>query len=333
MEEHEDVVSILSMLDLDDIEDTVSQPHHDDGPGRPPRNPLGIFKALVVKHLRRIPSDRELYRRLWNDESLRNISNIEQHEKPYHPSQLSRFRNRVGPDRLGGIMNRLLGELVESGVIKGETLALDATFIKAWSRRDPADDSIGFSDPEGRVGRDGKTYDLGYKANLAVDVDSDMPVAALVASANENEKRHAPGLLDKTIEATKGRVRMVVADPQYSSRRFREKAAGCGVEAVIPYPRNQRRGEDVLRVDKRFRAHGPEGEVRVYGRARSSIERVNSRLDDLVCLNRHRLRGLRNVTLCIITMLLVAVAALRMGVPERARCIASFGWRWIDKKM
>ena len=73
MEKHEDVTSILSILDLDDIEETVSQPYHGTGPGRPPRNPLGIFKALIVKRLRRIPSDRELYRRLWNDEALREI--------------------------------------------------------------------------------------------------------------------------------------------------------------------------------------------------------------------------------------------------------------------
>jgi len=84
-------------------------------------------------------------------------------------------------------------------------------------------------------------------------------------------------------------------------------------------------------VDRRFRAHGPEQEVRIYGWARSSIERVNSRLEELVYLNRHRLRGLRNITvhtaLCIITMLLVAVAPLRLGMPEKARCIASLGWR------
>ena len=82
-------------------------------------------------------------------------------------------------------------------------------------------------------------------------------------------------------------------------------------------------------MDRRFRTYGPESEVRVYGRERSSIERVNSRLEELVCLNGHRVRGLRNVTvhvaLCIIAMLLVAVAALRLGMPEKARCIASFG--------
>ena len=113
------------------------------------------------------------------------------------------------------------------------------------------------------MGRDGRSYDLGYRAHISDDADSDLPVAFIVAPANENEKKHAPDLLDKTVEATKGRVRRLVADPQYSSRRFRGKAASCGVEAVIPYPRNQRRGEDVLRVYKRFRAHGPEGEVRI----------------------------------------------------------------------
>jgi len=131
MEKHEDVTSILSMLDMDDIEETVSQPYHETGPGRPPRSPLGIFKALMIKQLRRIPSDRELYRRLWNDEALREICEIEDHEKPYHPSQLTRFRDRVGPERLEDIMSSLLEELSEGGIIRGETISLDATFIKA----------------------------------------------------------------------------------------------------------------------------------------------------------------------------------------------------------
>jgi hypothetical protein len=61
MEKHEDVTSILSKLNLHDIEQTISQPYHKTGPGKPPRSPLGIFKALIVKQLKSIPSDRELY--------------------------------------------------------------------------------------------------------------------------------------------------------------------------------------------------------------------------------------------------------------------------------
>ena len=117
MEYHEDVVTILSKLNLDDIEQTISQPYIKQGAGRPSRKPLGIFKALIVKQIRNIPSDRELYRRLWNDENLRTICDIEEHEKPYHPSQMTRFRDRVGPERLEEIMNRLILELVEYGVV------------------------------------------------------------------------------------------------------------------------------------------------------------------------------------------------------------------------
>jgi len=45
MEKHEDVTSILSKLNLDKIEETIKQPYHQTGAGRPPRKPLGIFKA------------------------------------------------------------------------------------------------------------------------------------------------------------------------------------------------------------------------------------------------------------------------------------------------
>ncbi len=268
MERHEDAVFALSKLNLDDIEKTIQEAYHQEGPGRPPRSPLDIFKALMTKRLRQIPSDRELYRRLWNDPTLRMICDIEEREKPYHPSQLTRFRSRVGPERLERIIAGLVETLIEGGIIRGETVTMDATFIKAYSKRDSRDNRRGSSDPDARVGRDGRSYGLGYKAHIAADVDSDLPLAFIAASANENEKKHAPGLLLKAVEAAGGRVETLVADSQYSSRRFRGKVADCGVVAVIPYPSNQRRGEDVLRVDRYFRVHGSEEERRLYGRAR-----------------------------------------------------------------
>lgn len=330
MERGESSSFVLSKLNLDDIEEVVWEPYHKDGAGRPPRNPMGIFKALVAKRLRHIPGDRELYRRLWNDPELREICDVEAEQKPYHPSQPTRFRKRVGPERLKKIMNMIINELVEGKVIHGETVVMDATFIKAYSKRDPHDNQRGSSDPDAKVGRDGKTYDLGYKAHISDDSESELPVAFIVAPANENEKRHAYKLLDKTLEATGRRVKKLVADSQYSSKRFRKKAADCGVEAVIPYPANQRSKEKgLLRVDKHFRTHGSACERRIYKR-RASIERTNSRLKEQLSLNNHKVRGLRNIVihvlLCIITMLLVAVAALRMNKPEKARSIAQLGW-------
>lgn len=330
MEKGECSSFILSKLALDDIEEVVWEPYHKDGPGRPPRDPVGIFKALIVKRLRQIPSDRELYRRLWNDPELRMVCDIEAEEKPYHPSQLTRFRKRVGPERLEKIMSKLVEELVNGGVIGGDTVVMDATSIKAYSKRDPHDNSRGGSDPEARVGRSGKTYELGYKVHIAADSGSELPVAFIAAPANENEKKHAYKLLEKTLKATEERVKTLVADSQYSSRKLREKISTHGVKAVIPYPAYQcPKEKGLLRVDKHFRTHGPTRERRIY-RRRASIERLISRLKEQLGLNRHRVRGLRNIIvhvfLCIITMLLVAVAALRLKRLEKARSIALLGW-------
>lgn len=330
MERGERLGKVLSSLGLDDIEEAVWEAYHKDGPGRPPRNPLGIFKALIIKRLRYIPSDRELYRRLWSDSELREICDIEDYEKPYHPSQLCHFRKRVGPERLERIMNSLIGKFADAGVVKGKIIACDATFIKAYSKRDPRDDSMGYSDPDARVGRASKTYELGYKVHLAADSESELPLAFTVAPANENEKKHAPKLLEKTIKATKGNLKAFVADSQYSSQRLRKKISSHGIESIIPYPANQRPKEkDFLRIDKRFKTHGPSRLKSLY-KHRASVERTISRLKQHLSLENHKARGLRNITirvlLCIIAMLLIALAALKLKRTEKIRAITQLTW-------
>jgi hypothetical protein len=78
-----------------------------------------------------------------------------------------------------------------------------------------------------------------------------------VAPANENEKRHTPTLLEKTrqiLSNAGAELKRVIADSQYSDEKIRRT-----VEAVIPYPANQKRNvKGLLRVDKKFRIYGPE---------------------------------------------------------------------------
>jgi hypothetical protein len=85
MEKTENSCSILRSLNLDDIEEAVSEAFHQDGVDRPSRKPIGIFKTLIVKRVKQIPSERELYRRLWADPDLRETCDIEAEQRPYHP--------------------------------------------------------------------------------------------------------------------------------------------------------------------------------------------------------------------------------------------------------
>jgi hypothetical protein len=150
-------------------------------------------------------------------------------------------------------------------------------------------------------------------------------LAFIAAPANDNEKKHASALLEKTLKATKRIVKLVVADSQYSSRNLRGQASSLGIRVVIPFPTNQQRAQKgLLRVDRYFRTHGPTCEKQLY-KLRSSIERVNSRLKEQLCLEKHRVRGLERITvhalLCMIAMLLNAVAAFRLNRVEKVRSI------------
>jgi hypothetical protein len=66
---------------------------------------------------------------------LKKICVIEANESPYSIAVLSRFRSKVGPERLSRVVDHGVEVLVKKGRIKGEALASDSAFIKAYSRR------------------------------------------------------------------------------------------------------------------------------------------------------------------------------------------------------
>jgi IS5 family transposase len=326
MKRYETLETLFRKVDLSFAEKVLKESFHPkDSAGRPPRSPIGIFKAHLLRRLKHVPSDRMLVRQLWKDPRLKAICDIKASQYPYGIAVLSRFRSRIGPERLARIIDDAIETLVKKGRIKGKTLALDSTFIKAYSRRN-LDNRTGYSDPESRVGRAVKTKDLGYRLHLAVDAKSELPVAMVVASANENEKKHSLMLFEKASIHVK--PERLVADPQYSSNSLREEALRNGAKPVILYPRNQMKGvKGVLRVDRKFRSHGPQELRRAY-RKRAAVERVFSRLKNLANLTQHNLRGLAKITvhsqLCVIAMLLTAQAAVNTHKPSKTRSIRYF---------
>jgi transposase len=326
MRRYETLETLFGKVDLSFAEAVLNESYHVKGSsGRPPRKPLGIFKAHLLRRLRHVPSDRMLVRQLWKDPRLRRICDIEENEPPYGIAVLSRFRSRVGPERLMRIVDHAIETLVKKRRIKGETLAMDSTFIKACSRRN-LDNRTGYSDPESRVGRAVKTRDLGYRLHLTVDCRSEMPIAMTVAPANENEKKHSMQLFEKASCHVK--PKRLLADPQYSSQRLRDVALKQGTVPVIPYPRNQQKGvKGILRIDRKFKSHGPQELRRAY-RKRVAVERVFSRLKNLAGLTLHNLRGLARITfhaqLCLLIMLFTAQAAINTHKPGRSRSIRYF---------
>lgn len=323
MEEHETIEHLFRDLDLTDIETILDDAYHNKGPGRSPRNPLGVFKAYVAKLLLGIRSLRELERRLQSDERLRSLCDLEAGEPAYGRSVLSRFPKRVGVERLQRILNQTRRRLIDLGVVKGETAAMDGSFIKAYSSLHWKS-TLPVSDEDAKVGKCKSGYGLGYTLHLTADTSSELPLTYTVTPANVKETRPARSLLIRTKRILRGRMRRMTADRGYSSDPFREYVRGNRIEPIIPYTNRQRRGlRGVLRIDEHFNPHGPTRLKRLY-RKRSSIERVFSRLEELG-INKPKVRGITSVKihvqLCIITMLLNAQATHNAGTPSKIRSL------------
>ena len=270
--------------------------------------------------LKGIRSLRELTRILDIDQRLRELCLIRKDENGYPRSVISRFTRRVGAETLQLIIEEKVIWLLRRSGVKEVDAVLDASFIKAWSIRDPSDNQKGLSDPDARVGRNGRGFGLGFKMHSSVDPKRILPLATLLAPANENEKKHASSLVERSrllLERAGVKLRGLIADSQYSSAKVRSLVE----HAVIPYMANQRVEGDALRVDRLFRTHGPAGLVEVY-RRRPAVEALFAFLKNQFGLTVNKVRGLANVEvyslLSVLCLVLNREAAENLGRPDKA---------------
>ena len=313
---------LFERLNLGRVKDVLMGAYHRFGPGRPPFNPLGLLRFKVILVFKGYRSQRALEREVRVDGRVRRPCGFDE-SIPSH-STIVRFERRIGFKRLKKLIGHVIEDIVSRGFIRGLKVVLDSKPLKARCRRDPRDPSRGWLDREARLGRGVRGLVMGYKVHLACDGEAEMPLAFMVAPANENEKRHAAALLSQVDERV--RVETIICDKQYSSRRIRDFIRGLGAEPVIPYPKNQKKGiKGLLRVDKKFRVHGPERLRRLY-RLKSSVERVNSRLATLI--GKITFKGLKaavtQVSYAILAMLFIAQTAMETGKPSKARSITYY---------
>ena len=270
--------------------------------------------------MKEIRSLRELSITLNVDQRLRKLCLIKDGEKDYPRSVLSRFTKLVGAEQLRRIIDEKVIMLLRRNNVQEVDAVLDASSIKAWSIRHPRNNLRGFSDSDTMVGRHGRGFDRGYKLHISVDHRSILPLASVLAPANDNEKRHGLTLVEKTkrvLRRAGARLGIIIGDSQYSSGRMR----GLVDEAVIPFMSNQRRGEAVLRVDRKFRTHGPEEERAKY-HMRPAVEAAYAFLKTPCGVKVNKVRRLGRVAVyalySVLCHVLTREAAEDMGRPDKA---------------
>lgn len=113
--------------------------------GRPGIHPEIVLRALLLAGLYGVPSNRELCQRISENLAWRWFCHLTLDDPVFDHSTLSVFLDRVGPDDLQRVFDRLNAALAEAGLLSGRTY-LDSSLVAANVRtqtlapRDEGDD-------------------------------------------------------------------------------------------------------------------------------------------------------------------------------------------------
>jgi transposase, IS5 family len=141
-------------------------------------------------------------------------------------SNLSRFRQALGPDGMDALLKAVNEQLMAIGVMVSSGTIVDATIIDSPVRRPEQDDEANYTSRPNQPAR------YGYKAHVATDTNGRV-VAAKSTAAHEHESPMMSELLDKVVEQRP--LGKVYADKGYNSQANRDAIQARGGENGIMY--------------------------------------------------------------------------------------------------
>lgn len=205
-----------------------------EGPGRPPYEPLLMFRALLLQQWYAL-SDFELEEALNDRVSFRRFLGLALDADAPDHTTLCRFRNRLGQ---AGLITKLFAEfdrqIEQRGLMLKRGTMMDATVVEAACSRPPRGEEHGALDADARFakkeGRPGTTY--GYKAHIGVDQGTRLIRSAALTPANVNETEIADALI-------RGDEKAVYADKAYDTKARRARLKAVRVKDRIMHRANK----------------------------------------------------------------------------------------------
>jgi len=117
---------LLNHINLGRIKNMLMSAYHNSGAGRPPIDPLGLFRFKIVLFLKGYRSQRALEREVRVDGRVKRLCGFK--DVPSH-STIARFERRIGFERLSSLVRRVVEELVSCGFIKGLNVVLERALV------------------------------------------------------------------------------------------------------------------------------------------------------------------------------------------------------------
>lgn len=227
---YEKLNGLLAEADFDRRVEDLCAPHYAKEQGRPGIAPGVYFRMLLVGFFEGLGSQRAIAWKCADSLSVRSFLGLSLTEAAPEHSSLTRIRKRLPLEVHVAVFTVVLEIAQEKGLLRGKTIAIDATFLEAhaamktmvrrvsgedWKEyleklakeaglEDPNDEDLrrfdrqrkgkkvsnqewmSPTDPDSRIAKmkDGRTH-FAYKAEHAVDVDSDLMVSAVIYQADD----------------------------------------------------------------------------------------------------------------------------------------------------
>jgi IS5 family transposase len=252
--------------------------------GRPPYEPLSMFKALLLAQWYGL-SDPGLEEALLDRVSFRRFCGLALDAATPDETTLCRFRNALKASGVGDrLFREVLGQLERAGFVLKTGTLIDATLVRSSGRTPPSGstprdvESRSAHDPDANWTRRSSDRHLffGYKAHLAIDQGSGLIRARRLTGAKTYESEVADDLIV-------GDEKAVYADKAYEKRARREALKARGIKDRIQHRRHKH--QKVLPPWQAVRN-------KLIGRVRQAIERTFSQLKGRYRFTRMRYGGL-----------------------------------------
>lgn len=188
---------IQSAIDLSFVNELCEDAYCPDN-GRPGWPPVLMFKIIFLQFLYDL-SDYVIEDELNDRLSFKMFAGLEVDEAPPDHSSISRFRDRLGPERFKDIFNRIVSMARDKGIISDKLHIMDSTDIRAKvdlyrikkEHKDKEPDSYidnHSPDKDARPARKhGGRRCYGYKAHIIMDAESEIILNVDTLPANKKE--------------------------------------------------------------------------------------------------------------------------------------------------
>lgn len=260
-----------------------------------------------------IDSERGIAWRAADSLAVRSFVRLALHDGAPDHSTLSRTRRLIDVETHRAVFTWVQQRLVEVGLLKGRTVAIDATTLEANAAKVTKM-------------KDGRTH-LAHKAEHAVDLETGAIVAITVQGADQGDTTTIVDTVTAAIEQVEAAraerdapppVEEIITDKGYHSNRIMVELDALGIRSYVAEPARGRRDwskepeAQAPVYGNRRRMRGPRGR-RLMRQRGERIERAFAHLYDTGGMRRTHLRGYTN----ILKRVLIHAGAFNLGLLMR----------------